>query len=138
MAEAWREWEHHVQEVLGLDSTPASGNQFNAPGDAVDNRHPSESGFPLLVDCKFTEKMSYPLNLINARLWLLRGIERGKRAILAIRILPPSFEHPGDFVVISLDDFAELLEKARENEPEHDWAVDRTYLERDEYQGKGA
>jgi hypothetical protein len=45
--------------------------------------------------------------------WVLRGVERGKRAIMAIRVWPRGFPHGRDYVVCSADDFAELYEKAK-------------------------
>lgn len=112
----WEHWESDLQELLGLDSTICSGNQFHDTGDAVDNTNPRDVSFPLLVDCKYTEKQSFSVSRKNMEQWLLRGTERGKRAIMAIRVWPRGFPHGRDYVVCSADDFAELLEIARQAE----------------------
>lgn len=108
--EHWQRHERDIQDLLGLDSTPASGSQFNAPGDAVDHRHPTNTCFPLLADCKCTEKLSYSLN----RKFLLdqteQAAEIGRRFIMPVRF---QHEHQHeDYVVIGLDDFAELMDLA--------------------------
>lgn len=108
----WEAHEHYVQDLLGLDSTPASGSQFNDPGDAVDHRHPRLSRFPILADAKYTEKGSYSV----AHHWMVKQVDRatelGKRFILPIRFWPRGAQHPDDYVVLTLDDFAELMELA--------------------------
>lgn len=109
----WQEHEAHIQKVLGLDSTVASGAKFHDIGDAVDRSHPSESDFRLLADAKYTEKGSYSVNLKFLRQMTDKAVELGKRFILPIRLWPTTEQLPHDYVVVSLDDFAELLEKAR-------------------------
>ena len=107
----WRAHEKHVQELLGLDSTPGSGNQFYAPGDAVDNRHGGESFFPILADAKCTERGSYSINHHFMVKQTDRAVELGKRFVMPLRFDGGS--RPDDYVVLGLNDFAELLEKAR-------------------------
>lgn len=109
----WQEHESYIQRMLGLDSTIASGAKFHDPGDAVDHRHPSESDFRILADAKYTEKGSYSVNLKFLRQMTDKAVELGKRFILPIRLWPNTEQLPHDYVVVSLDDFAELLEKSR-------------------------
>jgi len=108
----WLQWEHHVQDVLGLSSTPASGARWHDVGDAVDNDR--DSVFPLLADAKYTDsKLSYSIGHKFWTQWQQRAAEAGKRFILPIRIHPHGKGVPADVVAIGLDDFAELLELAR-------------------------
>lgn len=113
MKPGWQEHEAYIQRMLRLDSTIASGAKFHDPGDAVDHRHPSESDFRILADAKYTEKGSYSVNLKFLRQMTDKAMELGKRFILPIRLWPNTESLPHDYVVVSLDDFAELLEKAR-------------------------
>lgn len=108
----WQAHEKHVQELLGLDSTPGSGNQFNAPGDAVDHRHPRESSFPVLADCKYTEKGSYSVNHHFMAQQSDAAAAIGRRFVMPIRFYHRGALAPDDYVVMGLDDFAELLERA--------------------------
>jgi hypothetical protein len=109
----WEAHEQAIQHLLGLDSTPASGSQFYAPGDAVDNRHPRHSSFALLADAKYTEKGSFALNHHFLVEQVERATELGKRFILPLRFWPKGAYHPDDYVVSTLDDFAELVEARR-------------------------
>jgi hypothetical protein len=131
----WEQWEHDVQGALGLDATICSGNKWNDIGDATDNTPPSDNSFRLLVDCKFTKHMSYSVVGRAMRRWINTGTEHGKRSILALRFWPYDQNSPDDFVVIGMDDFAELLAKAKEADlvKQVKAAVDPTYLEREEY-----
>lgn len=114
MTPTWEQWEHHVQEVLGLSSTPGSGNQFHSPGDAVDTGH--DSIFPLIADCKATKNHSYSITRKFWEQWSQKAAEDGKRFIAAVRLWPRGDRTPTDVVVIGLDDFAELLAMARAGE----------------------
>ena len=107
---AWQAFEYHVQDLLGLSSTPASGSQWNAPGDAVDNRH--GSWFAVLADAKCTEKSSYSISAKFMRQSVNAAADLGKRFILPVRFCVRGRGAPQDYVVLTLDDFAELMEKA--------------------------
>jgi len=115
MLPGWKAHEAHIQDLLGLDSTPASGAKWQAVGDAVDNRHPSETVFPLIADAKCTEQKSFSLRAADLGSWVDRAQELGKRFIMPIRFWPRGAYGPRDYVVLTLDDFAELLEMARRN-----------------------
>jgi hypothetical protein len=111
--EAWQEFERDIQHRLGLDSTPASGSQFYAPGDAVDNRHLRQSRFAILADCKVTEKGSFALNRQFLAHQVEGAVELGKRFILPLRFWHHGDVRPEDYVVSTLDDFDELVENRR-------------------------
>jgi len=114
MAPLWKTFERYVQQLLRLDSTPGSGNQFYARGDAVDTRHPAQTAVPMLADCKCTEKGSFSLN----HAFLLAESERadylGQRFVIPIRFITGSAVD--DYIVLRLNDFAELLDLARRTE----------------------
>lgn len=112
----WEQWEHDARDLFGLSSTICSGNQFQDPGDAVDRSNPHESHFRMLVDCKFTEAESYSVNIKKWMQWFRKGEELGKRAVIAVRLWPRGLPQPVDVVMIGADDFAELLNKARQFE----------------------
>ena len=88
MSRGWEAHERHVQDVLGLDSTAASGAKFHDIGDAVDRRHPSESDFRLLADAKYTEKGSYSLNAKFLRQMTDKSAALGRRFVLPVRFWP--------------------------------------------------
>lgn len=109
----WKEHEAYIQRMLGLDSTAASGAKFHDIGDAVDRSHPNEREVRLLADAKYTEKNSYSVNLKFLRQMSDKALALGKRFVLPIRLWPDTEDLPHDYVVVSLDDFAEILEKSR-------------------------
>lgn len=112
MIPAWERWERDVQDLLGLDPTPASGARWQAVGDAVDTKHPADTFFPLMADCKHTVRHSYSITQKLWRTWQTTAAVAGKRFILPVRI-EPGDGTCDDLVVLGLDDFAELLELAR-------------------------
>ena len=107
--EHWRDHEAEIQKVLGLSSTIASGAKYHDPGDAAD--HDRDSPFPLIADCKCTDRGSYSLNRKALAQWADKAAEVGKRFILPVRFW--SRDTCDDYVVISLHDFAELIHLAR-------------------------
>lgn len=109
MGRGWEAHERHVQDVLGLDSTAASGAKFHDIGDAVDRRHPSESDFRLLADAKYTERGSYSLNAKFLRQMSDKAAALGRRFVLPVRFWPVGSPAPEDYVVVGLGDFAELV-----------------------------
>jgi hypothetical protein len=118
---SWEEWEQTVQRELGLDATICSGNQFHDQGDAKDNTNPRDDDFRLMVDCKYTDNASFSVSK-KIRQFIDLAAESGKRGILAIRLWPRGQLNPEDFVVLTFDDFQELLAKAKE--PRYTIAVD--------------
>lgn len=114
MAEPWEVHEAFVNEVLGLSGTPGSGSQWHSQGDGVDNRHPDDSFFPLLVDCKCTQKASFSIKLKTLTQWRTTAWELGKRFIMPIRFHDRGARRSVDYVLLELNDFVELLEMARD------------------------
>jgi len=115
----WERFEQDVQEILHLDSTIASGSKHYDQGDAVDKRHPSESNFRFIADAKYTNMKSFSLDMKMLRQWVKRAQEDGKRFCLPLRF----GEKDEDYIVLTLDDFAEILEVARTTEVKEksDW-----------------
>lgn len=106
----WEQHERYIQSILGLEATICSGNKFYDPGDAVD--HDRESVFPIIADCKFTERKSFSVSRQVLEQWEEKAGEMGKRFIMPVRLCPRG-TIPHDSVVMSLHDFAELLSLAR-------------------------
>lgn len=114
-APTWEQWEANLQELLGLDATICSGNQFYDIGDAADHANPNDVSFRLLVDCKYTEHLSWSLRAKEVGQWVDRAAEVGKRGMMAIRLWPRGALLPRDYVVLTADDFAEIYERAKAN-----------------------
>jgi hypothetical protein len=111
----WQQFEEDVQQLLGLDSNPGSGNQFNAPGDAVDNRHPNQTSWPIIADCKHTTKYSYSVKFEVLQEWEEKATEMGKRFIMPLRFQLPRAP-AADYVLMPLHDFVELIDQIRETD----------------------
>ena len=111
---AWARWEAYVQHLLGLDSTIASGGKWYDISDGVD-RDRYGSSFQLIIDAKATEKGSYSVTRKFMAQWRLKAEMMGKRFAVPIRFVSPHGMND-DYVVLGLDDFAELLEMARKGE----------------------
>jgi len=106
----WEYWENYVNTELGLSATAASGSQWYEKGDGVD---PSDSEYAYQVDAKFTEKAS---RSVSVKEWTqLSNLARmaGKKFALPLRLWPRGTIAPTDLVVISFEDFADLVEKAK-------------------------
>jgi hypothetical protein len=112
MSADWKGHERDVARLLGLDQTTSSGNRFHDPGDVVDRSHSLNNDFAIIADCKCTEKLSATVKLIVLNEWRERAAEMGKRFIMPLRFWPRGANRPSDFVLVPLDDFAELLHKA--------------------------
>ena len=111
MRTEWSQWEDHVNELLGLRATPASGARWQATGDGVDTDR--ESVFPLIVDCKATERGSFSLNKKDLRQWVEHAIGLGKRFAMPIRFWNKGSTRSADYILLELNDFVELLEMVR-------------------------
>ncbi|QDH91798.1 hypothetical protein SEA_PHRAPPUCCINO_123 [Mycobacterium phage Phrappuccino] len=116
----WEEHEGFVNEYLGISGTPASGSQWHAEGDGVDNRHPDEAVFPLIVDCKLTEKKSFSLKAQVLEQWHQKAMLLGKRFAMPIRFWKPGSRVYADYILVGLPDFKEVLDAARQH-----WAHER-------------
>lgn len=109
----WQQWETDLQEMLGLDATICSGNQWQDTGDAVDNTNPRDNGFRLLVDGKYTDGVGWPVPMKTVHQWLETAVEKGRRGMVAVRSWPRGQFGPRDYVILDANDFAELYEKAK-------------------------
>lgn len=110
MRSGWEAHERDLQQRLGLSATLNSGNKFFDSGDAVDNRHPSQSVYPMWVDGKYTAAKSYSVKRDEIDGLRRRAEMLGKRFVLAIRFFDPRHPRLGaDYVVLPLEDFEDLL-----------------------------
>lgn len=114
MRPAWERFEDHVQDLLGLDSTVASGAHWHDISDGVD-RDRYGSQFQLMVDAKATERGSYSVGKKAMRQWREKAESLGKRFVLPIRFVNDNGMHE-DYAVLTLDDLAELIAMAKEAE----------------------
>ena len=112
----WEAWEAHVNAALGLDRTAASGSQAHDVGDGVDRRHPSQTDYALMVDAKYTEQKSFPLNAKLLGQYVRRAAEAGKSFVLPVRLVEKGGMAVQDFVVVPFEDYRMLLETYREAE----------------------
>ena len=108
--EDWERHEYDVQQLLGLASTIGSGNKWHDISDGTVKDQYS-GPFLLMVDAKSTIKGSYSVNAKFMRSWVDKAVELGKRFALPIRFLKPNGHHE-DYIVLTLDDFAELMQLA--------------------------
>lgn len=110
----WRAHEAYAQKLLGLDSTICSGNKWNDPGDGIDRSHPQENSFALIIDAKCTSTKSFSIKSDFLREWREKAAMLGKRFAMPIRFEDLASDRVEDYVLLSLDDFSELLELAKE------------------------
>ena len=100
--------EKDIAETLGLRVQPGSGNQWANQGDAAGDR--TRQRFAFTVDCKATRGESIG---VSASMWEKIVMQSGgERPALALRWYGDDglriVRH--DLVVVSLDDFVEVLE----------------------------
>ena len=112
----WEAFERHVNRSLGLQATIASGSKAYDPGDGVDRRHPRETDYALMVDCKYTEQKSFSISAKLLSQYVRRAAEAGKAFVLPVRLVDKGANEVHDFVVVPLQDYVMLLEKFREAE----------------------
>ena len=106
----WEKFETHVQRLLGLRETIASGTKWYDPGDGTTDK---ESQFTFLTDAKCTESKSWSVTLQFLTQWVEKSALFGHRFLMPLRFITDQREYE-DFVVLPLDDFAEILEQAEE------------------------
>ena len=104
----WEMAEQDLRDALGLDSTPGSGNQWNAPGDAVDNRHHRDTKIAFMVDTKSTKHKSYSVSEKFLKEWTEKTLRLGKTFLLHIQFQDHEKQEKTDWVLCSLDDFVEI------------------------------
>lgn len=104
----WETAEQDLRDALGLDSTPGSGNQWNAPGDAVDNRHYRDTNIAFLADTKSTKNSGYRVTEKFLQEWSEKSISLGKTFLLHLQFQNDDTRHKTDWVLCSLEDFSEI------------------------------
>jgi hypothetical protein len=110
----WQAHEEYVQKLLNLDSTICSGNKFYDPGDGVDRSHPSKNSFALIVDAKCTTAKSFSVKSEFLLEWEEKAAVLGKRFAMPIRFENLIGAEKQDYILLTLNDFAELLEMSRD------------------------
>jgi hypothetical protein len=106
----WEKFEHEVQELLGLRSTPGSGNQWYDVGDGVSR---VEDPYKLVVDCKHTSRSSFSLSGRDLNDWLDKADGLGYNFALPIHLDGPNVGRQRSWVASTLDDYAELVDSFR-------------------------
>lgn len=112
----WEAWESYTNRLLGLQSTVASGSQDYDPGDGVDRRHHSETGYAIMADAKYTERKSFSVSAKLMGQYVRRAAEMGKRFVLPVRLVDTGTKEVHDYIVVPLQDYVALLETYREVE----------------------
>jgi hypothetical protein len=107
----WEQFERSVRNMLGLRSTPGSGNQWHDVSDGVSQ---PEDQYKIMVDCKFTESKSFSLNGEFLQKWWDKSTEFGYHFALPVR-LDGATGRQREWVTIPLDDYVELVDIARTN-----------------------
>jgi len=104
----WEQHEADVQKLLGLDSTIASGSQWHDPGDGTTRNQYDSNPFRIMMDAKCTVSKSFSMKRDFLAVWMNKAEMLGKRFILPIRFVRKPGVHE-DYVLLELNDFAELL-----------------------------
>lgn len=112
MPEDWAIFEDHCLEMLDLEGTVSSGSQWHDKGDGKARDVYAGNPFPLLIDAKTTVKNSFSVSAKFMREYVEKAIDGGRRFALPLRFVRPNGRHE-DYVVLGLDDFAELLMLAK-------------------------
>ncbi len=103
--------EEEIIDLIGGRNTRGSGNQWR---DKLDGKHELSDHFGFAWDAKSTRKGSFS---VSKKLWdKIRNEAEGQRPLLPIRFYEdsPRLKTELDLVVLTLDDFAELLEALRD------------------------
>lgn len=103
--------EEHIVDLIGGRIPRGSGNQWR---DKLDGKHDASDPFAFAWDAKSTRKGSYS---VSKKLWAKITEEAdGLRPALPIRFYEdsPKLKAELDLVVLTLDDFAEMLEALRD------------------------
>lgn len=103
--------EEHIVDLIGGRIPRGSGNQWRDP---LDGKHDSGDSFGFAWDAKSTRKASYS---VSKKLWdKITEQADGLRPALPIRFYEdsPKLKAEIDLVVITLDDFAEMLEMLKD------------------------
>ena len=110
--ERWEKFEHYCREILGLAGTPGSGNQWHDKGDGTTRA--VYDPWPLQIDAKTTIGKTFSINRSQLEDWIDQATSSGRRFAMPVRFLANARKPDYDFVVIDFNDFAELVDLARE------------------------
>jgi len=108
--------EAYIAELMGSRINPGSGNQANKPMDGRTDRR--ELPFAFAWDCKATLSDSLP---VSRKMWhKAKEQSYGERPALPLRWYDGErLAHWEDVIVISLDDFLEMLEVCNDKQIPH-------------------
>lgn len=137
MTKPWERWEVECQDRLGLRSTVSSGSQFYDPSDGVDPRDHTDSDFLLMVDAKCTEAQSYRVQQRFMTQWVEKARQAGYRFALPVRMNNGESSVNNDvtdFVVVTFEDFLELVESYRAKQDKKPSKSKKPRLTEDELQ----
>lgn len=137
MTKPWERWEVECQDRLGLRSTVSSGSQFYDPSDGVDPRDHTDSDFLLMVDAKCTEAQSYRVQQRFMAQWVEKARKAGYRFALPVRMNNGESNASSDitdFVVVTFEDFLELVESYRSKNDTKKKSPKKSRLSEDELQ----
>lgn len=124
----WEAWESYANRALGLTGTIASGSKAYDPGDGVDRRHHTETGYALMCDAKYC--VDADTEIMTRRGWLRYDQVRVGDETLGLRedgavvwsIVDGVHVFPGEHEVVRW--------KWRRHDsvttPDHRWLVERT------------
>lgn len=107
----WEKFEHEVQDLLDLRSTPGSGNQWYDVGDGRSN--PGDP-YPLLVDCKHTQRSSYSISGSVLNDWWNKATGAGYHFVLPVRLDGSNVGRQKDWMVVPIHDYVELVDTIRD------------------------
>lgn len=129
MRQPYEDHEKYVQEILGLDSTIASGRLFVDPGDGVSREHYLDQRYRLYAEAKSTSNKAFALKRDIIAQYARRAAEYGKMFCLPIRFIYEG--GAADYVLLRLIDFSDILDSAqcspeqREAQQYLTWIIDK-------------
>jgi len=106
--------ESFVADLIGARKSRASGSQWNDQTDGRQNRYESE--FAFAFDCKCALPQTKSVSVTREMWQKLEDQSHGERSMLPIRFYQTDRGDVWrDLVVLNLNDFVELMERANEN-----------------------
>lgn len=109
--ERWEKFEHYCREILGLEGTPGSGNQWHDKGDGT--TRDVYDPWPIQIDAKTTMGKTFSINRNQIEDWIDQAVSSGRRFAMPVRFLKTRYKGDTDLVVIDFNDFAELVDTSR-------------------------
>lgn len=108
-----QQFERDTQRVLGLRPTISSGNKWHDPSDGKHAENHQDVPYRLMVDCKQTDHRGFILYWTVLAGWWRKATQLGHKFALPVRFSKVRGEEPTDWVVVPLDDYAELVHTMR-------------------------